>query len=226
MELGRDALRLWVRERNLWNASRLNGAPHPWFGTMGFKVRVNWLSSHNTPLMTIRQDEKRVEFRLIRGFVGSVKSSARVWIRQAAGILAAHPVHEVTWTTLPPFFYQTDDGEWVDTQGETWGGSDHAANCQIIEAKCKDRWKSVRVWNMPPEPVRDQGWQRYVEFVLTTFQLDAATYGAMGAGAALSQPVLPSLRRGTAGTVAISGQSVGVGSWEFAESSQAPDAGI
>lgn len=69
------------RERELWNASRLNGAPHPWFGTMAWpRIRSNWLSSHNEPVMTIRPKGGTVVIRLVRGLPGELTLSSAAWL--------------------------------------------------------------------------------------------------------------------------------------------------
>lgn len=69
------------RERNLWNDSRLNGAPHSWIGTLAWpRIRANWLSSHNVPLMTIYPNNSKVEIRVARGFVSSITLSTAAFL--------------------------------------------------------------------------------------------------------------------------------------------------
>jgi uncharacterized protein (TIGR02996 family) len=89
-------------ERELWNDSRLNGAPHPWVGTIGYRVRANWLSSHDEPVITIpRERGEMTTFRLHRGFVEAVTCTAADWLTHADTILARHPARKATLTTIP-----------------------------------------------------------------------------------------------------------------------------
>lgn len=90
------------RERELWNASRLNGAPHPWIGTLGFRIRSNWLSSHDEPVMTIHPDGQRVELRLARGFPSHVSCPMAFWMAHGPAIVRAAPVERVTVTDKRP----------------------------------------------------------------------------------------------------------------------------
>jgi hypothetical protein len=63
----------------LWNESRLNGAPHPWVGTLkGISYNADWLSAHNEPRIATTFRGERVEFFLRRGFVASVHAPLAV----------------------------------------------------------------------------------------------------------------------------------------------------
>jgi uncharacterized protein (TIGR02996 family) len=88
------------RERELWNASRLNGAPHPWFPkSVAPKVRSNWLSSVDEPVMTVYPEGQKIEMRLARGFVAEVRLACEAF---AGGPCGRCYRGIRTWEDRPP----------------------------------------------------------------------------------------------------------------------------
>jgi hypothetical protein len=65
-------------------------------------------------------------------------------------------VREVTLTTWPGFFWQTDAGDWADTD-EPWDIDPYETRVGVCKMKCQCRWRSVRVWNLPAQETRRGG---------------------------------------------------------------------
>jgi uncharacterized protein (TIGR02996 family) len=77
-----------------------------------------------------------------RGFVASVALSAADAAAHLDAVLAAHPVIEVTLTTLPPV-YSAITGDPA--------GDSHEVRWAVYKNFC-DRWPTIRAWHLPPEP--------------------------------------------------------------------------
>jgi uncharacterized protein (TIGR02996 family) len=168
------------REGELWNASRLNGAPHPWFGKMGFRHYANWWTTYDKPEMTIPLGGiggDRATFNITRGFVSSITLPCAVFMRHARPIFESQPVTRVVVTPSEQVVRESVLGHgWIimwspwtgDQSLDRWVGK-HAPSGQYFESEelAMDGLSEILVAysrslaNLPPlrraEPVTARG---------------------------------------------------------------------
>lgn len=105
--------KLRQRELKLWRASRLNGAPHPWFGAVpGFRYDVDWLSNYDHPTVSALYLGHKVTLTLFRGFTSILTAPIAVLPVCAALLFPLHPIETLTVTDVPGLRVEVRKGEW------------------------------------------------------------------------------------------------------------------